>query len=162
MPRVPFDRLPDNARIWIFGVADPLDASGEARLLHEVDNWLAQWKAHGTPLTCARDWREGRFLVIGVDQSAAGASGCSIDSLFHVLQTLERSLGTSLVAGGRVYYRDAGGAIVCAERDTFAGRTRAGILGADTPVFDTTLTTAGDYRTRFERAAAASWHAQLA
>ena len=31
-----------------------------------ADAYLLQWKAHGHPLTCARDWREERFLVIGV------------------------------------------------------------------------------------------------
>ena len=42
-----------------------------------VDAFLDQWNAHGSALTCAREWRDDRFLAIGVDQSTAGASGCS-------------------------------------------------------------------------------------
>lgn len=162
MPTVAFDSLPDDARAWVFGAGDPLDDAQAARLLQAVDLALSQWTAHGVPLTCARDWREGRFLAIGVDQRDAGASGCSIDALFRTLQQLERTLGTSLVAGGRVFYRDAAGAVQCVDRATYAGLARGGAVGEATPVFDTTVTTAGDYRVRFERPAATSWHAQLA
>ena len=161
MPQVTFDALPDDARVWVFGASAPLDDEAAAALLSEVDAYLRQWQAHGAPLTCARDWHAGQFLAIGVDQSTAGASGCSIDALFRILQGLERSLGASLVAGGRVFYRDATGAVQCVDRPTYAARARAGVLGSDTPVFDTTLTSARDYRDRFERPAAASWHAQL-
>lgn len=161
MPMVPFDTLPDDARVWVFGAADALHGELEDVLLRHVDAWLAGWQAHGAPLTCARDWRDGRFLVVGVDQSATGASGCSIDALFHILRGLEQSLGTSLLAGGRVFYRDARGSVQCVDRATYASRAKSGEIGGDSAVFDTTVTTAGDYRAGFERPASASWHAQL-
>ncbi|MFN8669005.1 MAG: hypothetical protein U0164_17620 [Gemmatimonadaceae bacterium] len=161
MPQVSFERLPDDARLWIFGASDALNGDASEALLRLVDEYLARWQAHGEPLTCGRDWRDGRFLAIGVDQRAAGASGCSIDALYRSLQQLERALGTSLLAGGRVFYRDAAGQVQCVDRATYAARARDGRIGSDTPVFDTTLTNAGDYRARFERPASSSWHAQL-
>src|SRR5438477_6677729 len=77
MPRVSFDGLPDSARVWVFGSDDPVSANSADRLLGDVDAFLDRWNAHGFPLTCARDWRDDHFLAIGVDQSTAGASGCS-------------------------------------------------------------------------------------
>ncbi len=162
MPMIEFDALPDDGRAWVFGASEPLDAARSAELLRTVDATLAQWSAHGVPLTCARDWREGRFLVVGVDTRDAGASGCSIDALFRALQQLERTLGTALVAGGRIFYRDAKGAVQCVDRAGYLAMARRGDVGGETPVFDTTVTTVGDYRARFERPAAASWHARLA
>lgn len=162
MPQVPFEQLPDDARLWIFGASDALTAPASDTMLRVVDDYLAGWQAHGEPLTCGRDWREGRFLAIGVDQRTAGASGCSIDALFRLLQQLEPSLGVSLLSGGRVFYRDAVGQVQCVDRATYAARSRLGDIGGDTAVFDTTLTTAGEYRARFERPASSSWHAQLA
>ena len=161
MPLIPFHALPDDARVWVFGASDPLEDELSNALLRHVDAYLAQWAAHGVPLTAARDWRDRRFLLVGVDQSTAGASGCSIDALFRILQGLEKSLGTSLVAGGRIFYRDARGAVQCVDRATYASRLRAGEIDPDTRVFDTTITTAADARTRFEREASSSWHAQL-
>ncbi|MCC6929934.1 MAG: hypothetical protein IT359_13210 [Gemmatimonadaceae bacterium] len=167
MPQVPFKQLPDDARLWIFGASDAttrgaLTGDASEALLRLVDDYLAGWQAHGEPLMSARDWREGRFLAIGVDQRAAGASGCSIDALYRSLEQLERALGASLLAGGRIFYRDAAGQVQCVDRATYVARVRDGVVGADTAVFDTTITNAGEYRARFERPASSSWHARLA
>lgn len=161
MPLVDFDRLPDDARVWVFGSDQPLDERQRTHLLGAVDGYLAQWKAHGAPLTCARTWRDDRFLAIGVDQRTAGASGCSIDALFRVLQGLEQKLGASLVGGGRVYWRDATGAVRSADRGDFMELANRGEIGRDTTVFDLTVTSLRDWRERFERRAAESWHGEL-
>lgn len=161
MPLVPFPTLPDDARLWVFGAAAPLDAAAERRLLDAVDDFLDGWAAHGHPLRAAREWRDGRFLAIGVDQSTAGASGCSIDGLYRALRALEPQLGTSLLGGGRVYWRDAGGEVRSVERAEFADAAARAHVDDETPVFDTSLTHVADWRTRFERPLRASWHAQL-
>ena len=157
-----FQDLPGEARGWVFAASVALVGDKAAALLGAADEYLGEWKAHGLPLTCARDWREDRFLAIGVDQRDAHASGCSIDGLFRVLQRLESSLGTSLVGGGRVFYRDAAdGRVTCASRAEFAARAAAGRVADNALVFDTSVTTASAYRDRFEQPAAASWHAAL-
>ena len=161
MPVVDFTALPDDARVWIFGAAAHVDDVDEKKLLAAVDTFLLQWKAHGHPLTCARDWREGRFLAVGVDQRSEGASGCSIDGLFRTLQELECAFGTSLVGGGLVYFRDAAGFVHAISRDAFEKLAASGDVTAETNVFDTTVTSAADYRARFERAAGGSWHSGL-
>ena len=73
MPLTSFDELPADARVWVFGASDAIAGDVEQAMLGDVDAWLSRWQAHGHPLTCARDWRDGRFLVVGVDQSTAGA-----------------------------------------------------------------------------------------
>jgi hypothetical protein len=161
MPLTTFDKLPDDARVWIFGAAASVDDIDSAKLLAAVDAFLLQWKAHGHPLTAARDWRDERFLVVGVDQRTEGASGCSIDGLFRTLQELERAVGSSMVAGGLVFFRGPGDLVCALSREDFEALARRGGAAADTKVFDTTLTTAGDYRARFEVAASASWHKAL-
>ena len=161
MPMTSFPELPPDARVWVFAAADRITGDPAAQLLDAVDEWLAEWKAHGEPLTCAREWRDDRFLVIGVDQSTAGASGCSIDALFRILQTLQRQLGTSLVGGGRVFYRNRVGDVESATRAAFTGYAAAGEVDADTLVYDTSLTTAVDYRNRFTLRARDAWHREL-
>jgi hypothetical protein len=161
MPLTTFDKLPDDARVWVFAAAAPVDDIDAARLLAAVDAYLVTWKAHGHPLTAARDWRDERFLVIGVDQRTEGASGCSIDGLFRTLQDLERAMGSSMVSGGLVFFRGPGDLVCALPRDDFEALARRGGADGTTQVFDTTLTTAGDYRARFEVPAAKSWHNTL-
>jgi hypothetical protein len=161
MPHVPIDLLPDDARAWVFAASDVTGPEQEALLLREVDAFLAEWRAHGVPLRSARDWRDGRFLCIAVDQRTEGASGCSVDGLFRTLRALEPELGTSLVGGGQVFWRDADGLVQRATREQFAAHAVTGQITGHTPVFDVTITSLGDWRTRFEQPAAASWHARL-
>jgi hypothetical protein len=161
MPRVSFDSLPDDARVWVFGAANEIPAPKSEPLLAAVDAFLDQWNAHGAPLTCGREWRDDRFLAVGVDQSSAGASGCSIDGLFRTLARLEPVLGTTMLGGGRVYYRDSDGRVSVTTRAAFNQLVLDGRIGPDTPVFDTAVTTASAWRQEFERPMRDSWHAQL-
>ncbi len=161
MPLVIFSALPDDARVWVFGSATELSPDAQRVLLAEVDEYLRGWRAHGAPLTVARDWRDGRFLAIGVDQSDANASGCSLDALFRVLQGLEQCLDVALLGNSRLYFRGTDGSVQVSDRAGFADLARDGSTGVDTPVFDLSIQTAGDWRGRFEKAASQSWHHAL-
>jgi hypothetical protein len=161
MPLTQIEDLPDASRVWVFGADRELDEGAADLLLRDVDKFLAQWHAHGAPLTAARDWRDKRFLTVAVDQSTAGASGCSIDGLYRSLKSLEPRLGASLVTSGLVFYRDAKAHVQSVDRERFA------MLGAEqkvqsrTRVFDPTVTTLGEWRARFELNAEDSWHSKL-
>ncbi len=159
MPIVPFDQLPDSARLWVFASDRDLTGDSADAVLDAVDDFLDAWKAHGAPLVCGRDWRDNRFLAIGVDVNAENASGCSIDGLFRALQVLERTIGSRLVGGGRVFYRTADG-IETVSRDQFIERVKRGEVAKTTPVFDTGLSAASGWRTRFEQPAGTGWTAR--
>jgi hypothetical protein len=158
---IPFDALPPESRIWIFGSDRALIGDDARRLLRAADDFLEEWQAHGEQLRCARQWIDDRFLVIGVDPTTANASGCSIDGLFRAFRVLEGELGTRLVAGGRVFYRDAQGVAHPATRPEFERLATQGVVGAETPIFDTSLTSAEELRRGFERPAGETWVSSL-
>lgn len=161
MPIMPFETLPDDARVWVFGSDRPLDDNAAARLLAEVDRFLAHWHAHGHPLSCARRWQDDRFLTVAVDQRTAGASGCSIDGLYRALRALESALDVQLLASGGIFYRDAHGEVALASRAEFAELGARGAVTSDTHVFDLAVETLGEWRTRFEAPAHAGWQGRL-
>jgi hypothetical protein len=156
MSLVRFSELPDNARVWVFGSDKPLTGAVADSLLAEVDQYLDQWKAHGFPLRAAREWREDRFLVIGIDPTVEQASGCSIDGLFRALQNLQKTIGAQMVGGGRVFYRDSTG-IQSVAREEFSS-----IAPSVESVFDTSVIRLDDWRARFEKPLSESWAASLA
>ena len=161
MPQTSFESLPRNSKVWVFAADPELGEPLVRQLLAEVDDYLDSWTAHGAPLTCARDWRECRFLTVGVDQTAAHASGCSIDGLYRRLAAFEQGAGISLLSKERVFYRDESGTVRATTRETFSEISRSGDVSGDTPVFDTSVTTLEDWYTRFEIPASASWHSKL-
>ena len=158
MPRIAFDQLPSDARLWIFAAERPLTAAERDRVIAEADAFIDQWTAHGVPLTAAREMRYEQFVLVGVDERAAGVSGCSIDALVRRMQQLERVLGLELVNNGPVLYRE-GEAVVRVPRDRFAELAASGTVSPQTRVFDNTLTRVGDLLAgKWEVPAEASWH----
>lgn len=159
MPAVSFDQLPDDARLWVFAAARPLDDTQQADLLAQVDDFLHRWAAHGAPVVGGRAMRYGRFLLVGADERATGVSGCSIDTLFRALGDLEASTGVPLRDSSLVYWRDAAGEVQAAPRAAFRALAGAGEVGVDTTVFDNTVGVVGDIRGgRWELPMRESWH----
>ena len=158
MPRVSFDDLPANGRLWVFPASRPLSPEEAAALLDAVDDFLTGWAAHGAPLRSARELRDDRFLLVGVDVDAESPSGCSIDALVNRLRAWGDDHQLRLIDHGPVWYR-AGGEVRAASRAEFRAAAEAGDVEPSTRVFDTSLTTVGQARDGdLERPASETWH----
>lgn len=158
MPLIPFEQIPDSGRVWIFGSDRRLTDDEEARFLAAVDAFLDGWAAHGTPLTVGRDWRYGRFILLGLDESSVPPSGCSIDAMVNTLKRLEEELGATFVDNTPVWFRhdDTIGRV---SRNRFKELVQSGSVGLESVVFDNTVTRVGQVRAgEWERPASESWH----
>lgn len=154
------DELPGSARIWIFGAGRQLRSAEAVALLASVDGFLAEWRAHGVPLRSARDWRYGRFLVVGVDPGTAPPTGCSVDALVGVLKQLEQEMGVRFLGNEAVWYRDAQGDVQSAPRAEFRSLAREGRVTPDSVVFDNSVTELAELRDgQWEGPARDRWHA---
>jgi hypothetical protein len=158
VPSVNFRSLPDHGRLWVFPSSRSLNAQESSEVLKEVDRFLEQWTAHGRELKSGRDLREGRFLLIGVDEAAEVASGCSIDALVKNLRALGAELGVSFVDHAPVWYRN-GDRVQSVSRAEFKSMAGKGEVSRQTLVFDTSLTEVRVLRDfGLERPAAETWH----
>lgn len=158
MPRVTFEEIPDDGRLWAFGLGREISEEETAELMVVVDEFLEGWAAHGAPLRCARDFRHRRFLLVSVDESSVGPSGCSIDAMVRVLRDVEGKLGTSIVDHTPVWFKDDEG-IQCVTRSEFKAMAEKGTVSGGTAVFDNTVTRVGQVRRgEWERPAWESWH----
>ncbi len=156
------DGLPSSARLWIFGVSRPLSDLEEAMLHARLEAFLGGWKAHGHALSAACEWREGRFILIAVDDTVAPPTGCSIDHLVRSLARLESELGLEIVGSAPVWYRGPDGDPLRVSRPAFRARAKEGSVGPETIVFDLSITRLEDLRNgRFEGPARDRWHARL-
>ncbi len=162
MSLVPISSLPPDARTWCFGAsATPADGALD-RLRSALGAFLETWTAHRADLRAGFDWLHDRFLVVAVDESAAGASGCSIDTLTAEIKRLEREAGVELLDAAPVWYREPSGSVQRVTREQFRRLAAEGSVSAATPVFDLTVQSLGDVQTgNWEVEAGRSWHARL-
>lgn len=158
---VPFDTLPDPARLWIYTASEPIAEAAEP-LSRGAKEFVATWMSHGRPVAGDAFVCENRFLILGALGTEEELSGCGIDASVHEVVRLGERLGIHWADALSVAYRSSPGMIEVVERSVFRARSRSGEVDADTVVFDTALPTVGDWRSsRFERAAADSWHARV-
>jgi len=154
--------LPSEARTWCYGASvQPTEAA--LRLVgKELAAFLEIWTAHGADLRAGFDWLHDRFLVIAVDESVSGASGCSIDALTSQLRRLEEESGVELLDAAPVWYRGPAGDVRHVSREEFGRLAAEGSVCGTTPVFDLTVQNLGAVRTgSWEVEAGRSWHARL-
>ena len=156
MPRIDISQLPDESRIWIFGISPALDERKESRVLAAVDPFLDAWVAHGEPIVSARDLLHGSFLLIAVDERSE-TSGCSIDRMFGLLRQLEHDLSVSILDADRIFVRGSDNAVQAMSRARFRDTAESGTI-----IFDTVAERLSAIRSgKWQRPARESWHGQL-
>lgn len=160
MSLVAFDTLPDTARLWVYNTEHELEEQELQKLQGKLDAFFEKWAAHGSRLTVGYEIRERRFLLVGVDDSQVGPSGCSIDKLVRYLKELDSTVGVRIIDAPDVCFR-SGGEIHCVKRSEFEALAREGAVSADTIVFDRTVGHLRDLRAgNWELPAARAWHAK--
>ncbi len=158
MSLIPFNDLPDDARLWAYNTERTLTDDEAARLETALKSFLETWAAHGSQLTVGYKLLEARFILVGVDESKVGPSGCSIDELVRFLRDLDTTLGVRIIDAPDICFR-RNGSIQCVTRGEFSKLAAEHVVDAETIVFDRTIGRVGDYRTgRWEVPAGNAWH----
>ena len=154
-----FSVFGDDARLWIYPFRDPLEEAGADLLRQTLDRFLPGWVSHGAPVEGQFRIHEHRFVLL-VGHSPAGISGCSIDSSAANFKNLRDHHGLDGLDRSLVFFRDSEGNIQGRHFLDFKRLAASGRILAETPVFDTTITTLGQLRRgEFEKPFGESWHA---
>jgi hypothetical protein len=89
---VSFHTLPTTAKIWIYTSAMPLTQEEQSYIATELQAFCEGWTAHQEPLQASFDIIEGHFVVLGVNEQVAAASGCSIDKSVGIMRKIGEKL----------------------------------------------------------------------
>ena len=102
---VDFNTTSDQSRIWIYAAEQKLTNEQENHILKSISNHLQNWEAHKVPLIAGVTILENHFIVVALDETKNGASGCSIDTLQNTIQNLEKELSVSLMNRLNIFCR---------------------------------------------------------
>ena len=82
------EQLAAASKVWMYQSSRPLSPEEQQRINVEMQAFARQWTAHNQQLKAWGGVLEDRVLVLMVDETVAGASGCSIDKSVHFMQDL--------------------------------------------------------------------------
>ena len=153
---VTLDHLPPRARVWIYQASRPLTEQELVQVLPRLAAFAEEWTSHGQQLVAAAQFLHRQFLVVGLDEEVAGASGCSIDASVRFVRELEQSLGLELLEKLRMAFLCEGELRFFSRRELRAA-VAAGIITAATPYFNNTLATKGELAERWPAPAGETW-----
>lgn len=155
-----FINLPEDSRIWIYQANRKL-ADEEVSVIEErTSEFLKQWTAHGSELEAGFEVKYNRFIVIGLNQANASASGCSIDASVHFIQSLEKLFDIDLLDKMNVTFYN-GPYIAYKPLDEFKKMAKARSVSSNTVVFNNLVTTKAEYLEHWEVPAKESWHSRF-
>jgi len=150
----------ENSRVWIYQSNRELTSAEVARMEPVLNNFATGWTAHNHQLKAKAEIRYNRFIVLVVDESQAGASGCSIDKSVNLMKALEQELNINLFDRFNIAYRSGAG-INSVGRNEFEELIKQGDVTADTIVFNNLVATIKDLDTKWEVPFKSSWHQQV-
>jgi len=103
--------FPEASPIRIFAATEPLGEVNAERIQSEINAFLAQWKAHGTPLEAEAGIYLDRFVIVAVNEKSVLPSGCSLDALFRFIVSLEAKLSIELTDRKLLYFYTQEGSV---------------------------------------------------
>ena len=141
---VDFDSLPDNARIWIYQANRKLSDDEVKEIYAKTAIFLDQWTAHGANLEAGFLLKHNRFIIIGLNQENASASGCSIDASVHFIQSLEQTYNVDLLDKMNVTFYN-GAYIAHKSLADFKKMAKARSVSPNTVVFNNLVNTKAEF-----------------
>lgn len=153
---IDFDKLPDNARVWVYQANRPLSDGDVTAINQALQPALGQWAAHGQVLLASAQVVENRFVVVGVDEGYNLPSGCSIDSSVQTLRQLGELLGVDFFDRSAAI-RATDGVVRTIELPAIKAAVMDGVVTPETTVFNTLVKTKTEFLANWHLRADGSW-----
>ncbi|GAA4096333.1 ABC transporter ATPase [Mucilaginibacter panaciglaebae] len=150
----------ENSRVWIYQSDKKLSDDAVQQIQQRLDSFAAEWTAHNNQLKAKAEIRYNRFFILIVDETQAGASGCSIDKSVNFMKRLEQEFGLNLFDRFNLAYRKAD-EVLSLPRHQFEEKLKDGSINADTVVYNNLVQNLTELNSKWEVPFKDSWHIQL-
>tara|TARA_R110002072_G_scaffold302976_1_gene490581 strand:+ start:33446 stop:33895 length:450 start_codon:yes stop_codon:yes gene_type:complete len=103
-----FPTLPLDSKVWIYQSDRELSDSEASYLYKELTDFVKKWAAHGTQLFGDVMIVSNRFVILVVDETNTGVSGCSIDTSVQKIKELGANLDVDFFNRMNLYIENNG------------------------------------------------------
>jgi hypothetical protein len=148
------------SRVWVYQSNRVLSTKETETISNNLINFTKSWTAHNQKLKADFEIKYNRFLVLMVDETEAGASGCSIDKSVHLMKELEQQFNIDLFDRFNIAYK-VEDEVKSASREAFEELIKTGVINSNTIVFNNLVPDYGLYLEKWEVPLKDSWHAKV-
>ena len=153
--------LSPSSRVWIYQADRVLTSEETTKIASEASDFVTEWSSHNRALKASAELVHQRFLVLIVDESQAGASGCSIDKSVHFVEKIGNDFNVNFFNRMLFSFIDAENKVQTVDKKTLNQLFQEGKINDDTLVFDTLINTYSVYNQDFVRKMKDSWHGKM-
>lgn len=155
------NKLPLDAKVFIFQADRFLTESDIELINSKMNDFLPTWATHGEGLTADFCVEHNLFLIIGNDESRVATSGCSKDSLTHVVQDVGLALGIDFFNRLNVVYEAANNDLKLVNMAEFKALMSKDEVRQNTLVFNNLIESKADLESKWQVEVKDSWHKSL-
>lgn len=141
-----FDQMPDFSRVWVYQADHKFTESAEILIRERMTRFCEGWNTHGNLMPTSFEILENQILVLAVDESKLGASGCSIDSSVRTLRELENLLQINLTDQGKISLKKPSGELSVIPALGVKSRVTSGEIDLMTAVINPLIQTKADLK----------------
>ena len=153
---IPFEEMPNTARVWVYQSTRKFSPEEKELVAGKLSQFCRNWNTHGNSMPSSFDIQYEQIIILSVDESQLGASGCSIDSSVRTLREIEQQLDLNLLDQGKVSFIDHGN-VITGKFQEIKDFIRSGNLTEDTTVFNPMVTRKEDLEKKWLIPARESW-----
>jgi len=148
------------SKVWIYQSSRLFTNSDLAYLNETLTAFTESWTAHTQQLRAGYEIKYGHFIVLIVDETLAGASGCSIDKSVHLMKEIEEKLGINLFDRFQIAWKNRDN-LTISTKSAFEQLAETGVVNSNTIVFNNLVKDYQEYQTSWETPLANSWHSRV-
>ncbi|MBK9272251.1 MAG: hypothetical protein IPM48_11720 [Saprospiraceae bacterium] len=147
----------DESKIWIYAADKILPDDLIPQIHHSIQSFSKSWASHGSHLKATGGIMHNNMVVLVVDQTQAGASGCSIDESVRFIRKLGEEYQIDFFNRMNFQYLDQDQIhlVKSVELNDFLEK---GIINLDTLFFDNLVDTKYKFIHSWLKPLKDSWH----
>ena len=152
--------LADTSKTWIYQSNRAFTQDEAIEIQNYIDVFCKKWVSHSNELKAAGQLVQNRFIVLMVDESNAGASGCSIDKSVHFIKSIGSKYETDMFDRMNFAYQIEG-EVKTAHREEFTKLYNSNVINDDTLVFDNLVSNKAAFDNEWVKPLKNSWHSRM-
>ena len=145
------------SKVWIYQSDREFSNEEQQAIQLQLNDFTAQWKAHGHQLQAKAEILYNYFIVFIVDEASAGTTGCSIDASVRVIKGIEQEYSVDLFNRFNIAYK-VDDKVVILNKEDFETLISIKKINRDSIVFNNLVQTLEDFENKWEVPVKDSWH----